>query len=94
MFASTNVLFAFALSPARPSPVSRCNTKPPTVTSVAAFTTVIPAVDDVNVTEQLPVVPTVKQLAALRLPGPLNFVKLIVVPAGAFAEPLPSFTFT
>jgi hypothetical protein len=62
---------------------------------VAAFTTVIPAVDEVNVTWQLPVTPTVKHEAALKLPGPLTFVKLIVVPAGALTyPPEPVFTLT
>ena len=50
---------------------------------------------EITVTEQLPVVPTVVQLEALREPGPLTIAKLIVVPAGAFVnEPEPVLTFT
>src|SRR5215213_9535825 len=86
MFASTHVFAAFALSPAFVSPVARCNVTPPTTGSVDAFSTVTPAVADVSVTEQEPVVPTVVQLAALRSPGPLTFEKFTTVPAGAFTN--------
>jgi hypothetical protein len=41
-----------------------------------------------------PVVPTVVQDGALRLPGPPVIEKLITVPLGAFVNPDPSFTFT
>src|SRR6266540_264887 len=94
MLASTHVLTAFALSPTCASPVARLSTNPPTVTAVEALSVVTPAVAEVSDTEHSPVVPTVLQLAGVRMPGPLTMLKLIVVPAGAFAKPEPSFTFT
>jgi hypothetical protein len=94
MFASTQVLLAFPESPVFESPVERLTVTPPTTGLVEAFTDVTPAVEEFSVTEHEPVVPTVVQDAALRLPGPLTFEKLIVVPTGAFADPDPSSTFT
>src|SRR5262249_33273059 len=95
--AATHVLFAFGLSPGKPSPVSPWITRPPTETSVAAFTTVVPVVLELITTVQEPVPPDVVQVfGPTKLPGPLTFVKVITVPAGAFTNPppRPSFTFT
>src|SRR3954447_11673378 len=96
MFASTQFLFAFPPSPAFASAVARCSESEDTVTSVAAFTTVTPAVDEVICTVQEPVASTVVHVFVppTKLPGPLTIEKLINVPAGAFTKPVPSFTFT
>src|SRR5262249_9698083 len=96
MFASTQFLFAFGLSPGFASPVSRCNTTPLTVTSVAAFTTDTPGVADVITTVHEPVPPDVVQLVGpTNEPGPDTIVKLITVPSGAFTKAAPvGFTFT
>src|SRR5262249_20662941 len=94
MFASTQLLAAFALSPAFPSPVERVSGTPPTEPIVDAFSVATPAVEEVRLTEHEPVPPAVVQLAGLTEPGPVTTVKLIVVPFGAVTKPLPSFTFT
>src|SRR5262249_50133415 len=95
--AATHVLFAFALSPVRPSPVDRVSEPPPTLTVELALTTVVPVVPDEITTVQEPVPPVVVQVfAPTKLPGPLTFVNVIRVPSGAFTypPPRPSFTFT
>src|SRR5262249_43447682 len=72
-------------SPGSPSPVSRCSDTPPTVTFVAALTTVVPTVDDVIVAEHEPDPPAVVQLVGVtKLPGPETIENVIVVPSGAF----------
>ena len=97
ILAFTQVLSALTLSPTLVSPVARFNVTPPTTTIVDAFTTVVPATAEVICTVQSPVVPTVVHVFTppTKLPGPPTIEKLIVVPAGAFANaPEPSFTFT
>src|SRR5215212_7257975 len=91
MFASTHVFDALPLSPARPSPVSRCSVKPPTDASVAALTIVVPTTAEVICTVHEPVVPTVVQVLVppTKLPGPETIENAICVPAGAFAKPRP-----
>src|SRR3954468_11168163 len=68
--------------------VGRGRLMPPTLTVALARTVQTPVTAEVWVIEQEPVVPTVVQLPA----GLLLIVKLIVVPAGALANPVPSFT--
>src|SRR4051794_40477816 len=77
--------------------VVRVTVRPPSEVVTLAETTVVPTVDDVSVTVQLPVAPTVVHgFVVVNEPGPLTLVKLIDVPAGAFTKPapLPSFTLT
>ena len=77
--------------------VFRVSDAPPTVRVVCADTVDTPVVDDVSVTEQLPVPPAVVHgFGVPSVPGPLSFVKLICVPSGAGTNPPPepSFTFT
>ena len=94
MLASTQFLTALPLSPAWPSPVARFRVWPITTTVVEARTVVTPGVELLSVTVHEPVVPIVVQLAGVNVPGPLRIVKLIVVPAGAFTNPLPELMFT
>src|SRR6266540_2089690 len=82
---SAHSFVALPLSPTFESPVSRFSTTPPTVTAVAAFTTVVPGVAVVSVIVQLPVPPAVVQgLAVVKPPGPLTIENVICVPSGAF----------
>src|SRR5262249_8031415 len=84
-------------SPTCPSPVCRCSTTPLTVTSVAALTTVVPAVEDVICTEHEPVAAIVVHVFTppTNEPGPLTIENVINVPAGAFEHVTPSgATFT
>jgi hypothetical protein len=92
--ASTQFFVALLLSPGFPSPVERLRATAATVTLVDALTVVTPVLELLSVTEQEPVVPIVLQLDALSVPGPLTMVNEIVVPAGAFAHPLPLLTLT
>src|SRR5690348_15977846 len=89
MFASTQFLFALPEFGATPS-VSRCSTVPLTVTSVAAWTTVVPGVGELITTVHDPVAPTVEHVDgptnAAVAPFELVNVKLITVPAGAFVK--------
>src|SRR5260370_91660 len=87
---------ALGLSPTWLSPVLRLRVTPPTTTVVEALITVVPVIPEVRVTWQLPVPPAVVQLEALRLPGPLTMVTLMMVPSGAatYPPPPPSLTFT
>src|SRR5262245_46767145 len=96
MFASTQVFEALPLSPGRPSAVSRWSETPLTVTFVAALITVTPMLGDVIWTVHEPVEPIVVQVLTppTKVDGPDTLVKVISVPAGAFANPLPSLTFT
>src|SRR4051794_11705137 len=100
MFASglIQTLVASALSPAFASPVARVSETPRTDTFVDAWIDVDPAVGELVVTVQEPVPPAVVQLddPTNVAEAPPEFVseKLITVPSGAFAEPVPSFTFT
>ena len=93
MVASTNVFMAGPELRAMPS-VSRCRRKPITLTSVVALTTVVPAVEEMRVTEHDPVPPEVVQLEALRVPGPLTLTNLMTVPSFALTNPEPELTFT
>src|SRR4051812_39073074 len=61
--------------------------------SFAAFTTVTPAVDELNVTTQLPVVPTVRQLATDKLPGPLKIGRASCRERVEISEAEPSFKY-
>jgi len=90
--AFSQVLFAFALSPACASPVARVSETPPTVTVVAALTAVVPVVVEVicTVHEPLPFVVVQVFTPLTKLPGPLTLVNVIVVPVGAFTKPAPS----
>src|SRR2546423_508300 len=90
MFASTQVLTASAESPACASPFVLSSKKRQTNSAGDGITVVSPADPEVRSTEQLPVVPTVVHVGELNEPGPLNFVKLINVSAGAFTKPEPS----
>jgi hypothetical protein len=90
----TQIFWAFALSPGNPSPVVRVSDTPPTLTVVVALITVVPTDADVNVTVQLPVASTVRHGDPAIVPGPLTFVTVMLVPAGAFTKPVPVFTFT
>lgn len=93
LLASTQFFTARPELPPEPF-VVRLSTTPPTVTAVEALTVVTPVALDVRVTEQEPVPPDVRQLAALSEPGPLAMAKLIVVLSGALTKPVPGFTFT
>src|SRR5262252_146025 len=95
MRALTHVLFAFALSPARPSPVARVNETPRTLTVVLALTTVTPVWVELSVIWHEPVPPAVVHgFGPLNEPGPLTFENVICVPSGALTNPVPSLTLT
>src|SRR5262249_53399287 len=91
-------LVASALSPAFASPVVRVSTTPPTVTVVVALTVVVPDSDELMTTVHEPVAPDVVQVfgptKAAAAPPEFVRLKVISVPAGAFAKPEPAFTFT
>src|SRR3954470_3451190 len=88
-------LFASALSPTWLSPVVRVRLRPPTLTVVVPRTTVVPAVDEVIVTVQEPVVPTVVHVGEpTNEPGPDWMLAVMLVPAGAFTKPVPGLTLT
>src|SRR6266545_3966931 len=97
IFALAHSFVASMLSPALPSFDSRCSATPPTLTSVAAQTFVVPVVAELIVTVQEPVPPDVLQVAGpMKPPGPETIEKLIVVPFGAFTKPppVPALTLT
>src|SRR3954471_7440181 len=94
MFASTYVLTASALSPGFASAVARLNVRPPTPTETEACSVVEPGEVELSVIEHSPLAPAVVQLFALKVPVPFTVVKLTTAPAGAFAAPEPSLTFT
>src|SRR5262245_46609368 len=89
------ILFAFGLSPGRPSPVALVRSTPPTSTVVAALMSVLPAVGELIVTVQDPVPPAVVQVFApagtKTAEAPALFVSenVITVPSGAFTKPAP-----
>src|SRR5262249_51883045 len=64
-----------------------------TVVTVAEITDV-PGVADVGVTVHEPVAPTVEHGLPAIAPGPAVTLTATCVPAGAFTNPLPGFTFT
>src|SRR3954471_14920478 len=72
-----------------PAPfVVRTSVTPPTEVVTLALTTVDPAVGEVIVAAQEPVVPmVVQESGVVKEPGPLTLAKVITVPAGAFAKP-------
>src|SRR5262249_3932160 len=81
--AATQTLLAFPELPPAPF-VVRVSVRPATEVVTLALTTVVPGLAEVIVMVQLPVVPTVVHgLVLVNEPGPLTFVKLIAVPAGA-----------
>src|SRR5215813_991956 len=93
MLAFTQVFCAGPLL--RPVPfVVRFRVTPPTTTLVEALMTVVPVTFDVSVVVHEPVPPEVVHVAALRLPGPLAMLKLMVVMSGALTKPVPGLTFT
>jgi hypothetical protein len=95
MLAAAQAFDASALSPAFPSPLSRCRVMPPTVTLVLALIVVVPVVVDLITTVHEPVPPLVVQLfGPTNAPGPETIAKMIVVPFGTGANPEPSLTFT
>jgi hypothetical protein len=79
-----------------PTPfVDRVNDTPITDTVVEALTTVVPAVVETSVIEQLPVPPVVVHgFGVVNDPGPETIVNVIDVPSGAGTNPPPGFTFT
>src|SRR6476620_407937 len=80
--------------------VSRVSDTPNTVTVVDACTVVVPAVGELITTVQLPVARTVVQVLPAAgtnvAVAPPVFCSVVVtsVPAGAFANPVPSLTVT
>jgi hypothetical protein len=76
------------------SPVERVSVTPPTLSVVVAWIVVVPAVGELIVTVQSPVVPTVVHwFEPTNAPGPAWIEPVQLVPAGAFVKPPdPSFT--
>src|SRR5580765_1127959 len=87
MFAFTHVLVAFGPSPTCASPVVLVSEIPPTETVVVAWMVVVPVAEDVIVTSQVPVAPTVLQFCVAGVPGPAVMFTVQTVPAGAFTNP-------
>ena len=86
------------LSPAFVSPVDRVSGTPATVTFVVAWIVVVPIVGELITTVHDPVPPDVVQLdgpwKVADAPPAFDSVKLIVVPSGAFTNPVPGLMFT
>src|SRR5262249_1611928 len=79
-----HVFEAFPLSPVSPSPVSRCSEAPPTMTSGAALTIVVPASEEGIGPVREPLPREVVQFdGPTKLPGPETIEKPIVVPSAA-----------
>jgi hypothetical protein len=92
------IFVASGLSPAFVSPVDRVSGTPATVTFVVAWIVVVPIVGELITTVHDPVPPDVVQLDGptnvADAPPAFDSVKLIVVPSGAFTNPVPGLTFT